>query len=50
MMRMMREGSLPLLIYFERQGYKSVCPRSTSRVWLEVLYMDPGMSSFLTKY
>jgi hypothetical protein len=50
MMRMIREGSLPHLIYSGRQGYKLVCQRSTSRVRLGVLYMDPDMSSFLTGY
>jgi hypothetical protein len=33
-----------------RQGYKLVCQRSTSRVRLVVLYMDPNMSGFLTEY
>jgi hypothetical protein len=50
MMQMMREGSLPRLIYSGRQVYKSVSQRSTSCVRLGVLYMDLGMSSFLTEY
>jgi hypothetical protein len=50
MMLMIKEGSLPHLRYSGRQSYKSVCQRSSSRVRLGVLYMDPEMSSFLTEY
>jgi hypothetical protein len=31
---MIKEGSLPSLIYSGRQGYKSVCQRTSSRVLL----------------
>jgi hypothetical protein len=50
MMRMMREGSLPRLIYSGRLGYKSVRGKSTSCVLLGVLYMDPDMCSYLAEY
>jgi hypothetical protein len=50
MMRMMREGSLPRLMWPGTQGYKSVWRESTSRVRLGVLYMDPDTYSFLTEY
>jgi hypothetical protein len=50
MMQIIREGSLPRLIYSGRQGYKLVYQRSTSCVWLGVLYMDSDMSSFLIEY
>jgi hypothetical protein len=45
-----REGSLPCLIWFGRQGYRSVQGESSSRVRLAVLYTVQDMYSFLSEY
>jgi hypothetical protein len=47
MMQIMREGSVPLLIYSRRQSYKLVREESTSYVRLGVLYMDPKYYPFV---